>query len=208
MNEGSCSKPNGTSSPASALSVDKLISRFGGKAAPYASTEHFRQLYERAHLSIYRYIYSLHGGPAEEVEDLAAETFERAWKGRKRFRGDEDAATGWLITIARNLVVDAQRKRRQRTPPGAIDDLAHAAPAELVVEGHVLQDEQQQALLAALRTLPVQEREMVILRYMLDWPVKRIAAHYEMLENTASVKIRRALEHLRRHLPQILEEEK
>jgi RNA polymerase sigma-70 factor (ECF subfamily) len=146
---------------------------------------------------VYRLIYALHGGPAEDVEDLAAETFERAWRGRKRFHGDEDAATGWLITIARNLVIDVQRKQQRREPPSAIDDVEIQTPAELAVERHILRNEQQTALLAALQTLPVQEREMVILHYVLGWQVKRIAAHYDMLENTASVKIRRALERLR-----------
>lgn len=173
---------------------------FKRTAAPYASTDAFRQLYERTHLPVYRFVYALHGGPAEDVEDIAAETWERAWNGRAGFRGDEHDAVGWLLTIARNLVIDKQRTEQRRPSPIAIDALAFELAVDAQVDRQVLYDEQHQALLAALQTLPVAEREMIVLQYVLGWQVKRIAAHYRLRPNTASVKLRRALERLRQHL--------
>ena len=169
----------------------------GGGAAPYTSAEAFRTLYERTHMSVYRFVYTLHGGPAADVEDIAAETFERAWNGRARFRGDEHDAMGWLLTIARNLVIDKQRAEHRRPLPMALDDLDRELLADAVVEHAVLQDEQQCVLVAALQTLPIEEREMIVLQYVLGWQVKRIAARYRMRPNTATVKLRRALERLR-----------
>ncbi len=101
--------------------------------APYTTANAFRQLYERTHLSVYRFVYALHGGPAEDVEDIAAETWERAWNGRMRFRGNEHDAVGWLLTIARNLVIDKQRAEQRRPSAMALDGLAFEPPAE----GHV-----------------------------------------------------------------------
>lgn len=179
----------------------------GGGAAPYTSAEAFRTLYERAHMPVYRFVYTLHGGPAADVEDIAAETFERAWNGRARFRGDEHDAMGWLLTIARNLVIDKQRTEHRRPSPMPIDYLEREPLANVVVEHAVLQDEQQRVLLAALQTLPVEEREMIVLHYVLGWQVKRIAAHYGMRPNTATVKLRRALERLRHQLRDEMESE-
>lgn len=183
------------------FSLRALFPPFAQEDAPYASAAAFRQLYEQSHLSIYRFIYSMHGGPAEDVEDLTAETFERAWKARKRFEGDQEAAIGWLITIARNQVIDAQRRRKRRGSADRLDDVRMASPPDAEVEHLALWYEQQEVLLSLLQTLPDQEREMLILRYVLGWQVKRIAAHYGLQENTASVQIRRTLQRLQRRWP-------
>jgi len=180
----------------------------GGGGAPYTSAEAFRTLYERTHMPVYRFVYTLHGGPVADVEDIAAETFERAWNGRARFRGDEHDAMGWLLTIARNLVIDKQRTEHRRPSPLAIDQLEREPLAGVLVEHAVLQDEQQRLLLAALQTLPVEEREMIVLHYVLGWQVKRIAAHYNLRPNTATVKLRRALERLRHQLRDETESER
>ena len=58
-----------------------------------------------------------------------------------------------------------------------------------------------QVLVTLLQALPRPEREMLVLRYVLGWRVKRIAAHLSLAENTVSVKIRRALEKLRNGWP-------
>ena len=81
-----------------------------GQSISLRNAESFAKLYDRAHVIVFRFIYSLHGGPPQEVEDLTAETFSRAWKARHRFSGNESAAIGWLLQIARNLVIDAHRR--------------------------------------------------------------------------------------------------
>ena len=63
-----------------------------GQNAPLQDANTFHRLYERAHVIIYRYIYGSLGRPVQEVEDLTAETFMRAWKARQRFEGGEEAA--------------------------------------------------------------------------------------------------------------------
>ncbi len=173
-----------------------MHSFFKRAAAPYTSTDAFRQLYECTHLSVYRFVYALHGDPMEDVEDIAAETFVRAWNGRAHFRGDEDDAVGWLLTIARNVVIDKQRKEHRQPSPTPLDGLVFEPPADAQVDQGVLHDEQQHALLAALHSIPVEEREMIVLQYVLGWQIKRIAAHYHLRPNTASVKLRRALDRL------------
>jgi DNA-directed RNA polymerase specialized sigma24 family protein len=57
---------------------------------------------------VYRLIYALHGGPAEDVEDLAAETFERAWRGRKRFR------LRWLAKVTTEALLIAAGQNIKR----------------------------------------------------------------------------------------------
>ncbi len=160
----------------------------------------FQQFYEQTHLIVFRYLYGLLGGPAQEAEDLAAETFVRAWKTRRRFRGNEKSALGWLMKIARNLAIDASRRRKSR---GSSEDLEQHVlyAADASPEQQTQLREQIHVLWGLLQTLPAQQREILTLRYLLGWRVKDIAELLEMPENTVSVNIRRALQHLRESWP-------
>src|SRR5262245_3317219 len=70
-------------------------------------------------------------GDRRDVEDLTAQTFEKAWRARHRYRRDLSAFTTWLLTIARNVATDYYRSRRIHEP---IDDenafIASAATPE------------------------------------------------------------------------------
>lgn len=163
---------------------------------PYADPHAFSQLYDRTHLLIFRYIYGLHTGPHQEVEDLAAETFTRAWNARHTFSGDERSAIGWLLKIARNLVIDTHRRIQFRGHPDELDESIVAAP-DTSPEAQTLQREQTRRLWRLLQTLPDPQREMLVLRYILGWQVQEIGQHLNIPENTVSQTIRRVLTKLR-----------
>ncbi len=168
---------------------------------PYLEAQAFSQLYTHAHLAVYRYIYSLQGGPPAEVEDLTAETFSRAWKARNRFQGNSRAAVGWLLKIAQRLVIDSYRRHKTRGFTLCVDDLELSANG-LTPEEHAARAEELGILMALLADLPLEKREMVILRYILGWRVKEIGAHLGIAENTVSVTLKRTLDKLRSRWPQ------
>jgi RNA polymerase sigma-70 factor (ECF subfamily) len=150
-------------------------------------------MYERNRVSVFRYIYSLMGGPADDAEDLTAETFIRAWKARHAFNRDFDSAIGWLIGIAKRLVIDDHRRKTVRKT----ESLHSEIKAESTTEDEILVIQQKQELLHLLRELPADEREILVLRYMLGWKVNQIAAHMGLSENHVSVIIHRTLADLR-----------
>jgi len=158
---------------------------------PLQDAEAFCRFYESIHLMVYRFIYGMTGGPAQDVEDLTAETFMRAWKGRSRFIGNEKAAIGWIFTIARNIVVDVYRRRNGQGTETHLDELDLISPGSSPEEQLLLR-EQLGMIFGFLDDLPVATREMYVLRYLFDWPIKEIADHLEILENTISVTLRRA----------------
>lgn len=171
------------------------------REAPLLDPDAFSDLYERSFLSVFRYLYGLHGGPLEDVEDLTAETFMRAWKARHTFRGDlHGAATGWLLRIARRLVIDGYRYNRSRiqTSDEPPDDIPHLGP---MPENLVLMGEQYETLWKLLQQLSGRHREMLVLRYLLDWRVNQIGEYLQISENTVSVTIRRALWQLNQEWP-------
>jgi RNA polymerase sigma-70 factor (ECF subfamily) len=150
-------------------------------------------MYEHNRLPVFRYIYSLMGGPADDAEDLTAETFIRAWKARFTFEGDPVSAIGWLIGIAKRLVIDDHRRKTVRK----ISALDSEIKVETSTEDEILLHQQKQELLNLLQDLPTEQREILTLRYMLGWKVNQIAAHLGLSENHASVIIHRTLTDLR-----------
>lgn len=174
----------------------------GIKSTPLAEAADFSELYESTYPSVYRYIYGLTGGPAQEAEDLCIETYLRAWKNRRQYHGETQDAIAWLIRIARNLVVDTYRYEMSRNDHLAneLDDdaLADDTPTP---EEHWIKREEREMVLDMLQTLSPQARETLVLRYILGWKVNEIAAYFEMLENTVSVNIHRSLERLKKNWP-------
>jgi RNA polymerase sigma-70 factor (ECF subfamily) len=175
--------------------------------APLSAPASFSAFYERTHLSLFRYLYGFTGGPQEDVEDLTAEAFSRAWRARRTFQGDEPASLGWLIKIARRLAIDDYRRRKAR--PVIAGDI----PDEMPISGPLPEDlamagEDQQILWSLLRGLPDEPREILVLRYLLGWQVNQIAACLELPENSVSVTIHRTLERLRQQWPQRNDKEK
>jgi RNA polymerase sigma-70 factor (ECF subfamily) len=165
-------------------------------APDYEDAEAFHRLYEETNLSVFRYTCGLLGGPGAEADDLAAETYFRAWNARRSFHGDGKAALGWLLRIAHNLVIDAYRREKTRGESQDIEELAIPS-LEPGPEQQALQQEQLQVLWSLVKKLPEDQREILTLRYVLGWPVKEIAAHLGILENTASQTIHRTLSRLR-----------
>jgi RNA polymerase sigma-70 factor (ECF subfamily) len=181
----------------------KNIFRFlkpSDQSAILISPASFSAFYERTHLPVFRYLYGLTGGSQEDVEDLAAEAFMRAWRARRTFQGEADAALGWLMKIGRRLVIDDYRRRKAR--PVTDGDFPIEFPAATPQPEEVaLTGEDQQTLWALVMALPDEPREMVVLRYLLGWHVYQIAAYLDIPENTVSVTIHRALEHMRQEWP-------
>ena len=183
--------------------LQSLSGLFQGKKreTPLDSPEAFSALYELNYRPVYRYLFGLQGGPVEDVEDLAAETFIRAWKARRSFTGDPDKAVGWLLCIARRLAIDAYRRGRVRIQPEIEmpEEIPQRGPTP---EDRLLADERRQTLWILLQKLPIEQREMLVLRYMLDWRVHEIGEYLHISENTISVTIHRVLARLQRDWPQ------
>ena len=161
----------------------------------------FARLYDHSYVRVFRYIYGRCGGIQQEAEDITAETFTRAWVTRHRFTGNEQAALGWLLQIARNLVIDSSRRNKVR----AVDEnvnIESLLDVSALPEADVVTREQAKILWNMLISLPEDTREMLVLRYLLSWQVKQIASHLDMTENNVSVRIRRALNSLQRNWPQ------
>jgi RNA polymerase sigma-70 factor (ECF subfamily) len=69
----------------------------------------FAALYEAHYQDVYRFALFLTGDPTR-AEDLAADTFVRAWTARDRIQ--QPTVRAYLLTITRNLYRDQRRLKR------------------------------------------------------------------------------------------------
>jgi RNA polymerase sigma-70 factor (ECF subfamily) len=99
------------------------------------------ECYAARRTSVYRYIVSLTRNPAE-AEDLTQEVFLRLYDGLAD-GSLQEIHFQWLLTVARNLVVDLARKRRSETPVTDAVDRAlretRADPRDSVEESLVVE---------------------------------------------------------------------
>lgn len=132
----------------------------------------------------YRVAFRLTGDRATS-EDTAQETLARAYVRWSRIGGH---AEPWVVRVATNLVIGRWRRRQPVLAPAA------DAP------GSDVQLDERLALVAALRTLPRRQREVLALRYLGDLSIEQTAAELGCTESTVKAHAARALRSMRARL--------
>ena len=164
--------------------------------------EAFSALVERYRGAVYSFAYHL-TDDAEEANDLAQETFVRAYRALPRFRMDAKFLP-WLLAICANLCKSWLRGSARR--PVLLDD-------EMMQTGSLRSQDDGQSpteLLAArarrrevreaIRSLPTPYRLVVILRHLRDMSYYDIAAALNLPVTTVEHRLRTAREMLRKKL--------
>lgn len=127
-----------------------------------------------------------------EVEDLAADIFEIAW--RKRASCPTGMELAWLYKIAGYVVANHRRKQTRRGLSFAINDNDAAAPsAEDLAIGT-------SELAGAFASLSATDRQALSLIAFENLPVNQTAVALGVSANTASQRIKRARERLAKKL--------
>jgi RNA polymerase sigma-70 factor (ECF subfamily) len=127
------------------------------------------------------------------AEDLTAATFEKAWRGRGRFRRDLSAFSTWLFTIARNVAADHFRRRGRDLPLDAAREQADPIRLE-----ETLQQSQDVAQLTSLLIqLPARERELIAFKYGAGLNNREIARLTRLSESNVGTILNRTVEKLR-----------
>lgn len=153
--------------------------------------EAFSRLSELHQESLRRFLFNLTGGNSSLVDDLAQETFLKAWIGVRSFKGLSGFRT-WLFRIAVNEFVSDRRK--QSPEPFGGDCPRNVM--EIGVAGGQQQSEYSMDVSAALDSLSADERMVVLLFYLEDMPIKKICKITGMPEGTVKSHLNRGRTHL------------
>jgi RNA polymerase sigma factor (sigma-70 family) len=136
---------------------------------------------------------------AHDAEDVVQEAYLRAVKSFGGFHGGDGRA--WLLAIVRNTCYTWLQAKRGRAPDTAFDEARHGAAAEDTSPEHVLlRQEERQSVRQAVEALPVEQREVVVLRELEGLSYKEIAAVADIPLGTVMSRLARARERLHKHL--------
>jgi RNA polymerase sigma-70 factor (ECF subfamily) len=132
-----------------------------------------------------------------DAEDVVQEGFVRYWRHQRHLPGDPQAL---LVTSIRRAALDharraTRRAAREEKADGGLEDTAavfEALPGENV--------ERRQELEGALQRLPVDQREVLVLKIWNELTFEQVAATLEIPLNTAASRYRYALAALRKEL--------
>jgi RNA polymerase sigma-70 factor (ECF subfamily) len=114
--------------------------------------------------------------PAQVQEDLAQETFLRAYRNITSFNPKKGASfSTWLMTIARNLAINEKAKmRRRKEPSSGFKDENHgrieASPQEILEQRRLKSRVQD-----AVRRLPEKFHTALVLSYFDELSLEEIA---------------------------------
>jgi RNA polymerase sigma-70 factor (ECF subfamily) len=147
----------------------------------------FEELYRRHFPEVRRFALYL-TGDMTEAEDIASETFVRAWAADAPLKARSLSA--YLFTIARNL---HRRSRRLAARQADAPDEPPGLERELAGRSEL------QAMLARLQTLPEADRAALLMRAFHDLPYEEIAVALGISVSAAKVKVHRARNMLTLH---------
>jgi len=145
---------------------------------------------------VHGYLISLLGDRAT-AQDVTALAFERLWRSRSRLDRGRGTPRAWLFAIARNAALDELRRRRHDGLPLPADGLADPTAHD------ALEDVERRATVRdALGTLPLRERELVLLKFHGQLSNSELARALGISESNAGTRLHRALTHLRENCTQ------
>ena len=134
-----------------------------------------------------------------DAEDVVQEAYLRAWKFFGSFHGGESRS--WLLTIVRHTCYTWLQHNRAHELTTVFDEAHHSVEdAAANPETLLLQSAEQQILRQALEALPVEFREVVVLRELEGLSYKEIAAITEVPLGTVMSRLARARKRLQQGL--------
>lgn len=135
-------------------------------------------------------------GDRQLAEDLVAEAFTRAWMSWPKVRR-HPSPQAWIVRTALNLHVSWWRRRRREVALARHDTMASVSQYPGL----------DSSLVTALRRLPSRQREVIVLRLLLDLDTATTAQTLGMPAGTVASHLHRGLAALRRDIPSLNDQE-
>ena len=160
----------------------------------------FGLLYDHYQPSVHRFLF-YRTRSTTLAEDLTSETFFRALRSMTNFRWQGKDFGAWLMTIARNLATDHFKAGRTRleltTEDMGVHDDATDGPESAVLAGIT-----NEILLKALKELPDEQRDCLIMRFLQGMSIAETAAVLERSDGAVKQLQLRGVRNLAKLMPE------
>jgi RNA polymerase sigma-70 factor (ECF subfamily) len=165
----------------------------------------FGLLYDHYQSSVYRFLF-YRTRSTTLAEDLTSETFFRALRSMTNFRWQGKDFGAWLMTIARNLATDHFKAGRTRleltTEDMGLHDDCTEGPESSVLAGLT-----NEILLRALKELPDEQRDCLIMRFLQGMSIAETAAVLGRSEGAVKQLQLRGVRNLAKLMPEGIREQ-
>ena len=152
-------------------------------------------LYEHHKKSLFGFFYNMNGN-ASVSEDLVQNVFVRMLKYKHTFTG-EGSFTAWMFRTARNVNYDHYKKNKKEAHQTQLSSVAYKLEDESGLEAKMDKKAEVAQLGQAMRQLPPEKREVLILSKYKGIKFSEIGEILGCSEGAAKVKAHRALNDLR-----------
>lgn len=166
------------------------------------------QLIERNRVRVFNYIFSMTNSKAV-ADDILQETLVKAVQSIDKGKyNDNGKFVSWLLRIAHNQVIDyfrTNKNRRHITSDDVGFDIISIGNGEYQknVEDDIIMDQTNFQIHQLVDTLPVEQREVVVMRHFMNLSFKEISEQTGVSINTALGRMRYALINLRKRVDQL-----
>jgi RNA polymerase sigma-70 factor (ECF subfamily) len=132
-------------------------------------------------------------GRSHDVEELTARTFEKAWRGRAKYRRDLAGFSTWLFAIARNVMTDHLRSDAVRIRAALLADTTE----QVTPEGEAMDGSDMQRLAMLTADLADRHKELIALKYGAALSNRMIASVTGLSESNVGTTLQRIVDRLR-----------
>lgn len=167
--------------------------------AKAGDTGAFRRLYRELYEPVDRYL-SGRLQNREDVEDLIAQLFHRFLERLDSYDSRRGSVATWLLTMARNALVDHYRSQRETVSIESLADILSGNGGDPLKD--IIRDEEAKSVHALLKELPAETQEMFSLRFGHDMSYRDIALCLGSSETAVKQRFSRGLRELRARLAQ------
>ena len=136
----------------------------------------------------------------EDARDVVQDAYIKAFKGFKGFRGGNPRA--WILMIVRNTAYNWLKKHSADGDLIPFNEAIHQPPAEESASESCYEERSRQ-LREALATLPVEFREILVLRDIEGWSYKELASALNVPLGTVMSRLNRARLRLREEVAKV-----
>jgi RNA polymerase sigma factor (sigma-70 family) len=142
----------------------------------------------------------------QDAEDVVQESYLRAFKFFEGFRGSDSRS--WLLAIVRNTYYTMMQKQQHASEETPFDEELHSPdPESFDPEAILLQSHSTRLLKDAIGALPLELREVLVLRELEDLSYKEISTIAAIPMGTVMSRLARARKRLQSFLTQQMSKE-
>ena len=130
---------------------------------------------------------------ANDAEEMAQRAYIKAFQSLKRYNGKASFST-WLYRITYNCCLDELKRKGRQVE--VVEDIGEVKNAEQ----SIIQDEHDQGIRLAIKTLSQEEQLLILLFYYEDKSIKELATIFGWSLSNVKVKLHRTRERLKKQL--------